>query len=141
MTMTFLEWSEQYETGLLGYDAQHKTLFRLANRIHDCLERQAPGSDLELNSVFGAFLEMTRTHIRTEDELMAWHHFEPAKDHEEAHRNFIDGLESIASSAAASLSQQERLNEILHKFKAHFEAEDEQAFLALLRRSNFPSAS
>lgn len=138
--MTFIEWNEQYETGVLGYDAQHKTLFRLANRIHDCLERQAPGSDLELSSVFGAFLEMTRTHIRTEDELMAWHHFEPAKDHEDAHRQFIEGLETIASSSIGGLSQQERLSEFLLKFKHHFEAEDEQAFLALLRHRNFPTA-
>jgi len=140
MTVTYIEWKEQYETGLLGYDAQHKTLFRLANRIHDCLEKQVPGSDLELSSVFGAFLEMTRTHVRTEDELMAWHHFEPGKDHEEAHRHFIEGLEAIANSSVGGLSQRERLSEILLKFKNHFEAEDEQAFLGLLRRSNFPSA-
>lgn len=138
--MTFIEWKEHYETGLLGYDAQHKTLFRLANRIHECLERQAPGSDLELSSVFGAFLEMTRTHVRTEDELMAWHQHEPAQDHEEAHRHFIEGLEAIADPSVVGISQQERLSEILIKFKHHFEAEDEQAFLALLRHRNFPTA-
>lgn len=141
MTVPFLEWKETYETGLLGYDAQHKTLFRLANRIHECLDRQAPGSDLELSSVFGAFLEMTRTHVRTEGELMAWHQHEPAHGHEEAHRHFIEGLEAIADPSVGGLSQRERLSEILLKFKHHFEAEDEQAFLALLRRRNFPSAS
>jgi hemerythrin-like metal-binding protein len=139
--MAFIEWQEHYETGLMGYDAQHKTLFRLANRIHECLERQVPGSDLEINSVFAAFLEMTRTHVRTEDELMAWHHHEPAKDHEEAHRHFIEGLEALADPSVSGLSQRERLSEILHKFKRHFEAEDEQTFLALLRHRNFPSAS
>ncbi len=139
--MAYIEWKEQYETGLLGYDAQHRTLFRLANRIYECIERQAPGSDLELSSVFGAFLEMTRTHVRTEDELMAWHHFEPGKTHEEAHSHFIEGLEAIADSSIGGLSQQERLREILLKFKAHFEADDEQTFLALLRRSNFPPVS
>ena len=124
-----------------GYDAQHKTLFRLANRIHECLERQTPGSDLEISSVFGAFLEMTRTHVRTEDDLMAWHHHEPGKDHEEAHRQFIKSLEAIADPLAESLTQREQLSEILIKFKLHFETEDEQAFLALLRHRNFPSAS
>jgi hemerythrin-like metal-binding protein len=139
--MAFLEWKEQYETGLLGYDAQHKTLFRLANRIHECLERQVPGSDLEFSSVFGAFLEMTRTHVRTEDELMAWHQHEPAKDHEEAHRHFLEGLESIANPSAEDMSQRDQLSEILVKFKCHFEADDEQAFLAMLRQRNFPTAS
>ena len=141
MTMAFIEWQDHYETGLLGYDAQHKTLFRLANRIHECLDRQAPGSDLELSSVFGAFLEMTRTHVRTEDELMTWHQHGPGKAHEEAHRHFIEGLEAIADPTIENFSQSERLSEILLKFKHHFEAEDEQSFLALLRRQNFPSAS
>ncbi|MBL0211726.1 MAG: hypothetical protein IPQ13_12585 [Holophagaceae bacterium] len=138
--MAFIEWNEQYETGLLGYDAQHRTLFRLANRIHECLDRQLPGSELELSSVFGAFLEMTRTHVRTEDELMAWHRYEPGKDHEKAHSHFIEGLEAIADSSLGGLSHREHLREILLKFKLHFEAEDEQTFLALLRRSNFPTA-
>lgn len=141
MTVAFIEWKENYETGLVGYDVQHKTLVRLANRIQECLDRQAPGSDLEISSVFGAFMEMTRTHVRIEDELMAWHHHEPAKDHEEAHRDFIEGLEAIADPSVEGLSQRERLHEILLKFKQHFEAEDEQAFLALLRHRNFPTAS
>ncbi len=138
--MAFIEWKEQYETGLLGYDAQHKTLIRLANRIHECLDSQAPGSDLELSSVFGAFLEMTRTHVRTEDELMAWHHHDPAFGHEEAHQNFIAGLEAISEPSLEGLSQRQRLGEILVKFKLHFETEDEQAFLSMLRHRNFPVA-
>lgn len=141
MTVAFIEWKEHYETGLLGYDTQHRTLFRLANRIHECLDRQVAGSELELSSVFGAFLEMTKTHVRTEDELMAWHHHEPAKSHEEAHRQFIEGLEAIADPSIENLSHRERLSEFLHKFKHHFEAEDEQAFLALLRQRNPNPAS
>lgn len=139
--MAFIEWKEHYETGLLGYDAQNKTLVRLANRIHQCLERQVPGSDLELGSVFGAFLEMTRTHIRTEDELMTWHHHGPSSGHAEAHCHFLQGLEAIADPSVGRLNQRERLSEILLKFKHHFEAEGEQAFLALLRHQNFPTAS
>lgn len=141
MTVDFIEWKEQYETGLLGYDTQHKTLFRLANRIHECLARQAPGSDLEISSVFGAFLEMTRTHVRTEDELMAWYHHEPTGAHEASHHRFVEGLEAIANQPIGALSQRERLSEVLLMFKEHFEAEDEQAFLALLRHRNLPSAS
>lgn len=139
--MAFLEWKKHYETGLLGYDAQHKTLFRLANRIHECLERQMPGSDLELSSVFGAFLELTRTHACTEDELMAWHQYEPGGGHEDAHRRFIEKLEAIAHQPIDTHSQRERLQEILLIFKHHCEAADEQAFVALLRNKNFPSAS
>lgn len=133
MTVAFIEWKEHYETGLLGYDAQHKTLVRLANRIHECLASQIPGSDLELSSVFGAFLEMTKTHVRTENELMTWHHHDPSHGHEDAHRYFIQGLEAVSG-----FTHRERLREVLHKFKAHFEAEDEQAFLAMLRRHNLP---
>ncbi len=140
MIVGFIEWKEHYETGLLGYDAQHKTLVRLANRIHECLDSQIPGSDLELGSVFGAFLEMTKTHVRTEDELMAWHHHDPAYGHEDAHRSFLEGLEAIADPAVDGFSHRERLGEILYKFKAHFEAKDEQAFLAMLRRHNLPGA-
>lgn len=139
--MAFIEWKEHYETGVLGYDAQHKTLFRLANRIHECLDKQIPGSELELSSVFGAFLEMTRTHVRTEDELMAWHRHEPAKSHEEAHRRFIEGLEAIADPVSDRTSQRERLIEFLNKFKSHFEAEDEQAFLSLLRHHHRTTAT
>ena len=136
MTVAFIEWKEHYETGLLGYDAQHRTLFRLANRIHECLDRQVSGSELELSSVFGAFLEMTKTHVRTEDELMAWHHHDPAPEHEEAHRRFIDALEEIANSPDENVSHRDRLVEILNTFRHHFEADDEQAFLALLRQRN-----
>ena len=139
--MAFLDWQERYETGLAGYDAQHQTLFRLANRIHECLMKQATGSDLEIASVFAAFLEMTRAHVRTEDELMAWQQYAPAADHEKAHHQFIQYLESMADPSVVGQSLRERLQDVLVKFKAHFEDDDEQTFLVLLRRKHFPTAS
>ncbi len=139
--MTFIEWKDSYQTGLAGYDAQHQTLFRLANRIHECLANESPGSDLEISSVFGAFLEMTRAHIRTEDELMVWHGYSSSEHHEEAHSRFLEGLELIAGQDSPGPNKRGQLALMLDMFKAHFEAEDEQAFLALLHQRNFPSAS
>ena len=125
--MAFIEWQDHYQTGLPSYDAQHQTLFRLANRIHECLANETPGSDLEITSVFGAFLEMTRTHVRTEDELMVWHGYQPVEDHEGAHRRFLEGLEIIADQASPTQSASEQLSTMLEMFKRHFEGEDEQA--------------
>lgn len=137
--MSFLEWQERFETGLPGYDAQHQTLFRLANRIHDCLENETPASDLEVSAVLEAFLEMTQAHVRTEDELMIWEEFAPAADHVSAHQRFTQYLEATQDPGLEGGLLRQRLHEALLQFKAHFEDEDEQSFLALLRRKHLLS--
>ncbi len=132
--MAFITWKESYETGFTAYDAQHQTLFRLANRLQDLLDHPGSGTSQDIAPVYMAFLEMTRDHVRTEDELMRWAGYAPADDHDAAHGRFVELLESAqATSDVRSL-----LQTALLKFKAHFESEEEQAFLALLRSRQYP---
>jgi hemerythrin-like metal-binding protein len=132
--MAFVEWKEGFETGFAAYDAQHQTLFRLANRLHACLARPESEANQEIATALVAFLEMTRAHVRTEDELMRWQGYAPADDHDQAHGNFLRLLEATQTAEDA----RPLVATALQKFKAHFESDEEQAFLAILRKTRFP---
>jgi hemerythrin-like metal-binding protein len=132
--MAFLTWKESYDTGFGAYDQQHQTLFRLANRLQEILDHPGNGTGQDIAPVYVAFLELTRSHVRTEDELMRWAGYEPADHHDEAHLQFVE----LLVNAQHDNNLRPLLQAALHKFKAHFESEEEQAFLALLRTKHYP---
>jgi hemerythrin-like metal-binding protein len=132
--MPFITWKESYETGFAAYDGQHQTLFRLANRLQDILDHPGSGTSQDIAPVYHAFLDMTRAHVRTEDELMRWAGYAPADDHDQAHERFVEMLESAPQAG----DFRSLLQTALWKFKAHFESEEEQAFLELLRTRHYP---
>ncbi len=140
--MAFIEWQESYETGFGPYDTQHRTLFRLVNRLKDLVDRPVHGDPAphgqapDLMEVYRAFVELTRAHVETEGELMAFQGYPTAHDHDSAHERFLTLLESAEEAEDARPIIQDALD----KFKSHFEGVDEQGFLFLLRQQNHPSA-
>ncbi|MBK8727324.1 MAG: hemerythrin domain-containing protein [Holophagaceae bacterium] len=132
--MSFLQWQEGYETGYAAYDNQHQTLFRLANRLQEILDHPGSGTGQDIAPVYVAFLELTKAHVRTEDELMRWAGYATADDHDTAHMHFLE----LLVSAQDTNDLRPMLRIALQKFKAHFESQDEQAFLALLRTRHYP---
>ena len=140
--MAFIEWQESYETGFGPYDTQHRTLFRLVNRLKELVDRPLPaghapnGKAPDLMEVYLAFVELTRAHVETEGELMAFQGYPTTQDHDSAHDRFLALLES----AEAADDIRPVILDALQKFKSHFEGVDEQGFLFLLRQQNHPSA-
>jgi hemerythrin-like metal-binding protein len=135
--MAFIEWKESYETGFAAYDSQHQMLFRLANRLQDILDHPGSGTGQDIAPVYIAFLDMTRAHVRTEDELMRWAGYAPADQHDAAHGRFVDLLESGQTTG----DLRTLLQSALWKFKTHFESDEEQAFITLLRSRQYPSTA
>lgn len=131
--MGYVNWDEGYRTGWSTYDGQHAGLFALVNDLHRGVEGFAPGDEAALAAKFGAFITLVREHATLEDELMAQMGHPPALDHAAAHAKFLAGLEAILAGGDFGPEAHPRILEALGKFKTHFEGEDEQGFLVLLR--------
>ncbi len=131
--MPFVSWKDAYRTGWSAYDGQHQALFALVNELQDRLEAFAPGKEDALERCFAAFTKLVAEHAALEDRLMAELGHPPATDHAQAHHRFLEGLQGLRDAGDFGTSAHPALREALAKFKTHFEGEDEQGFLVLLR--------
>ena len=139
MSMTFVEWKDEYTTGVFDYDAQHQALFAMVNELHRGLEAFRPGLEQELGSTFRRFVDLVGAHVQTEDELMLRSGHPGAAEHRAAHGAYLGRLQALLEEDDFGPAAHPRILGVLSKFKEHFEAEDERSFLALLRRQNLPS--
>jgi hemerythrin len=103
--MDRLEWKPQYSVGVAELDAQHQTLFELANRLirlHD-----AGPTDKQFFIILNELVRYAETHFATEEELMRRHGYPDLAAHEEEHRKFVErvfALNQRLGSADRTLS-------------------------------------
>lgn len=131
--MAFVDWLPEYTTGWTAYDTQHHRLIDLVNELHGLVEAYRPGDERRIAARFDEFIDLVRVHARTEDDLMARLGHPPATEHEQAHQAFLQMLLGVSALEDLGVDGHPSLVECLQKFKTHFQGDDEQSFLALLR--------
>jgi diguanylate cyclase (GGDEF)-like protein/hemerythrin-like metal-binding protein/PAS domain S-box-containing protein len=105
-------WNENFETGILVIDEQHRKLVELLNKLASHLAYEADKP--ELNQVFDEMAEYTLIHFETEEGI--WRKYLPADDfsleHEKSHSDFVQEL-ILLRGKQNSLATEQVIDEIV----------------------------
>jgi hemerythrin len=94
--MKSFQWGDNYKTGLLVVDQQHKGLVDLINQLSDCLSRNDLIHD-DLEEVYSELVSYTKNHFTDEQNMMASVGIDPRHvvSHLQSHRDFLAELNSL----------------------------------------------
>jgi len=81
--MPFMEWSEQYATGIVDIDNDHRTLFTFVNDLHDKVESGA--DDDAVATTLAGLVNYVGVHFEREENFMAAAGYEDLEDHVASH--------------------------------------------------------
>jgi hemerythrin len=86
-----LEWKENYETGVLQIDTQHKVLFNNINRLEDLLSSRDI-DPAEADYLLGFLEQYAEQHFETEETCMVRHRCPAYGKNKEGHAQFRSAL-------------------------------------------------
>lgn len=77
------EWNTKYATGVASIDAQHQTLFQLAEKLHQAM---ATGQGKTISAaILDRLLQYTSSHFAHEERLMRLHNYKDLPEHKAQH--------------------------------------------------------
>lgn len=99
--MPLIEWSEEYSVGLEIFDAEHKTLIAIINRLHDAFEQ---GMDRHVtDAALDELIEYTVQHFGHEETYFDNYAYPDKAAHLVAHRELRQQVEEYRASAKGSI--------------------------------------
>jgi len=104
--MAFMEWSEQYLTGLSEVDEQHQRLFALVNRLHENVVNGEPQSSAGV--ILDELIEYTVEHFATEEKRFQAEDYPQYDEHKKEH--------DLLTRQALELQEKFRANQIMVTF-------------------------
>jgi hemerythrin len=81
--MGMFEWNNGYTTGIGSIDAQHQTLFQIANRLHEAMI--AGQGKAVLGPILERLVQYTAGHFAHEERLMRLHDYPDLAAHKAQH--------------------------------------------------------
>ena len=94
--MSFVEWSDTYQTGVPDIDREHKQLFSIINDLHD---RVSSGSDgASIKATIAALVDYVNYHFAREEALLETCGYAHIIDHIENHRKLQGDIVSYSKS-------------------------------------------
>jgi hemerythrin len=107
-----LEWKENYETGVLQIDTQHKVLFNNINRLEELLA--APDVDpAEADYLLGFLEQYAAEHFETEETCMVRYRCPAYEKNKEGHAQFRTALAHFKDEYAALGPTRESVQRLL----------------------------
>ena len=88
----FLEWKDEYSVGIEAIDKDHRKLVNLINQFQTAVLYRT-GKEFE-QEAFDALVDYTRTHFRSEEDLMEEHGYPDFEAHRKQHRKMIAQVEA-----------------------------------------------
>ena len=90
MTISPINWSEEFSVGIQSIDNQHKKLVAIIKTLHDAI---ADGEASEiLGKIFDELLDYSRHHFSYEEELFKWYGYPDAEHHKKEHVELANHL-------------------------------------------------
>jgi len=90
-----IEWSDDYSVRIQQIDAQHKTLFRIANDILN--ETESKSTITRIEKLLSELLKAAVSHFRDEEKLMRENAYPGYKVHSDAHVRILHELDLFLS--------------------------------------------
>ncbi|MBC8240422.1 MAG: hemerythrin family protein [Alphaproteobacteria bacterium] len=94
--MSFIEWSDNYNTGIPDIDAEHQALFALVNDLYDRVETGS--AEASINATIEALIDYVNYHFAREEGLLSSCHYPDLENHKVAHRKLQSQLETCRQS-------------------------------------------
>jgi hemerythrin len=104
MTTPYVAWKDSYSVGHPELDAQHQTMFRLLNELHEALETGETQRPCE--QLLDDACRYAEFHFGREEALMALGGFPNLPDHRAAHRAYVQRVQEIRQAAAGAPDDQ-----------------------------------
>lgn len=89
-----LQWKESYNTGVPLMDKQHRKLVDLINQLFQCMKDG--GDRMVVAGVVDELVDYTVSHFRSEEDVMAKHHYPELEAHKQVHVNFVNQVAEYA---------------------------------------------
>lgn len=90
--MPFIEWSDDYNTGIFDIDKEHRMLFSLVNDLYDRVETGS--GEASVRATIEALVDYVDYHFSREEGLLETCAYSDIKDHMAAHRKLQSQLET-----------------------------------------------
>ncbi len=85
--MVLIKWSEKYSVNIKKVDEQHKKLIEMINNLHGAMLH---GKSHEiLGNIIDGLIDYTKTHFKTEEELMKNYGYPGYLSHKLQHDKFV----------------------------------------------------
>ena len=94
--MPFMEWTEEYATGIRDVDNDHQILFTFVNDLHDRLHEGASSDDV--SETFAGLVNYVNVHFVREENFMDEANYEDLAEHAESHRRLSARLFALKES-------------------------------------------
>lgn len=91
--MAYLEWSDEYLTGIESIDADHQVLFRLVNELHEKMD--AGLDEAIVGGALDALIDYVDVHFRREERLMQDSNYPDRVAHARQHRDLSRTVHSL----------------------------------------------
>jgi hemerythrin-like metal-binding protein len=124
MATPFIQWKEEFETGLASLDYEHRQLVDLLNRLYETLV--AEGSEDAVEAFLGEVYARISAHFALEERIMRERRYDQYREHKDDHERLLDEIRDImdAYDTTAGASTQEFANRIETWFVRHFKTND-----------------
>lgn len=85
--MSYLQWSDDYSTGIKQFDEHHKKLIDLTNELFESLK--ACKGQAVVGKIVREMADYTSYHFAAEEQQLALHKFPALAEHKKEHEAFI----------------------------------------------------
>ena len=93
--MAFIDWNSNLSVGVEMFDEQHKKLISIINKLYDAM-KEKKGKEV-LEEVFNELVEYTKTHFKSEEDMMMKFNYpyyaEHLKEHNDLTKTAMDLIE------------------------------------------------
>ncbi|MGC8765664.1 MAG: bacteriohemerythrin [Brevinematia bacterium] len=86
--MEFINWDESLSVGLNYFDEQHKKLIRIINKLYDSMKERK--SREILSEIFNELIDYTKTHFKSEEEMMIKYNYPHYIAHYNEHKKLTE---------------------------------------------------
>lgn len=94
--MPFIEWNNNFLTGIKECDVQHKKLVNMLNALHEAIRLNVEKKAIE--EALYSLVKYFNEHFRLEEELMEKKGYQGIEEHREEHKNFKEKLNKMLQS-------------------------------------------
>ncbi len=91
--MAFIDWTDDFQTGIQSIDDQHRVLVEIVNKFDDNA-RKGKGSRI-MNEILSDLIQYTSEHFSHEEGLLEEAQYNKLKQHKSQHRQLLERVEKL----------------------------------------------
>lgn len=130
--MAFAAWKEEYITGNIAIDAQHKRLFEIINILHQAM-LEGHTKDV-IKKTLDDLLQYTIEHFTNEEMLMLYNRYPNYREHKKMHDYLTNKLKKLSLKFAdKNHSINLELLHFLNEWLAHHIKGEDKKYMKFLR--------